>query len=192
MVRIKLNKSFFYLFLVWNIFLAIIPYAITMYLETIKLNRLKLGFWFCIWLLFLPNAPYIITDLLHIKVSHSNMLWLDILVILSFASTGLLLFYLTLEDMKTIIRKQLTKILVNNLMTIIIFLSAFGIYLGRYLRYNSWEIISHPQILIGDIINIIISPLQNSEAWLFTFGFGSFLAVGYWIFSILMNLKSRN
>jgi len=34
MVRIKLNKSFFYLFLVWNVFLAVIPYAITMYLNT--------------------------------------------------------------------------------------------------------------------------------------------------------------
>ena len=86
MVRMKLNKSFFYLFLIWNVFLAIIPYAITMYLTSKpKISKLKLGFWFLIWLAFLPNAPYIITDLIHIRSGNNNLIWLDILVVLSFA-----------------------------------------------------------------------------------------------------------
>ncbi len=68
MIRMKLTHSFFYLFLVWNLFLAVIPFAITSYLVSLpKLNKLSSALWFGLWLLFLPNSPYIITDLLHLK-----------------------------------------------------------------------------------------------------------------------------
>jgi len=134
--RIKLNKSFSFLFLIWNLILAIIPYIITMYLSTSKLNKIKLGFWFCIWLLFLPNSPYIITDLLHIRIIESSFLWLDILMILSFALTGVFLFFLSLNQMKQLLTIYFKKMPVKILIGSIIFLSAFGVYLGRYLRYN--------------------------------------------------------
>ncbi|WP_188373897.1 DUF1361 domain-containing protein [Winogradskyella haliclonae] len=189
-LRVKLNKSFFYLFLVWNIILAIVPYAITMYLSSRKLNKLKFGFWFCIWLLFLPNSPYIITDLLHLRISNSQMLWLDILVILSFAATGLLLFFLSLNDMKLLLSYHFKKLHVKYLITGIIFLSAFGVYLGRFLRYNSWEILSQPQQLISDIIDMVVYPRANQEVWLFTFGFGMFIFVGYWMFKKIYSLPS--
>ncbi|SHG50134.1 DUF1361 domain-containing protein [Winogradskyella jejuensis] len=189
-LRVKLNKSFFYLFLVWNIVLAIVPYAITMYLSSVKLNRLKLILWFCVWVLFLPNAPYIITDLLHLRVSNSYMLWLDILVILSFAGTGLLLFFLSLNDMRLLLNLHFKKLQTKYLMTVIVFLCAFGVYLGRYLRYNSWEILSKPQRLFSDILEMITNPFNNSEAWLFTFGFGIFLYVGFRIFRKLYSFPS--
>lgn len=182
MVRIKLNKSFFYLFLVWNVFLAIIPYTITMYLNTkSNLSKLKLSFWFLVWLAFLPNAPYIVTDLIHIRVGNDHLLWLDVLVVLSFALSGLLLFYLSLLDMQRLIKTQFKKIPTETIMLIIIFLCGFGVYLGRFLRYNSWEIISNPQVLISDVFEILFSPFQNITAWLFTLGFGGFLVVGYWM-----------
>jgi uncharacterized membrane protein len=183
MVRVKLNKSFFYLFLIWNVFLAIIPYALTMYLNTKEnLSRLQLGFWFLIWLAFLPNAPYIVTDLIHIRIGSASLLWLDILVVLSFALSGLLLFYLSILDFQKLMRKKNKKLPAEAYTIGILFLCGFGVYLGRFLRYNSWEIISDPKILMSDILNIIISPLQNADAWLFTLGFGSFLVVGYWMF----------
>lgn len=182
MIRIKLNKSFFYLFLVWNVFLAIIPYTITMYLNTkSNLSKLKLSFWFLAWLAFLPNAPYIITDLIHIRVGNDNWLWLDIIVVLSFALSGLLLFFLSLLDMQNLMTSQFKKIPIETISLIIIFLCGFGVYLGRFLRYNSWEIVSNPQVLISDIFEIITSPFQNITAWLFTLGFGGFLVVGYWM-----------
>jgi uncharacterized membrane protein len=192
MVRVKLNKSFFYLFLIWNVFLAIIPYVITMYLNTKpNLSKLKLGFWFIIWLAFLPNAPYIVTDLIHIRVGNDNMLWLDVLVVLSFALSGLFLFYLSIRDMEILIASKFNRISTTAITLIILFLCGFGVYLGRFLRYNSWEIISNPQILIEDVFNILISPFQNSEAWLFTLGFGAFLVVGYWIFNNLKHISSH-
>ncbi|WP_296314173.1 DUF1361 domain-containing protein [Winogradskyella sp. UBA3174] len=188
MVRMKLNKSFFFLFLVWNVFLAIIPYSITMYLSTKpNLSKFKLGLWFIAWLAFLPNAPYIITDLIHIRLGNDSFLWLDVLVVLSFALSGLLLFYLSIIDMQHLISKSFKRISIGTVTTIILFLCGFGVYLGRFLRYNSWEIVSGPQHLISDIISIIISPFQNLEAWLFTLGFGLFLVVGFWMFKNLFS-----
>lgn len=188
MIRIKLNKSFFYLFLVWNVFLAIIPYAITMYLNTkANLNRYVLVFWFLIWLAFLPNAPYIVTDLIHLSVNNGELLWLDIVVVLSFALTGLLVFYLSILDMQKLLITTFRAIPINTLTISVLFLCGFGVYLGRFLRYNSWEIISNPKILISDVLEILITPFQHSNAWLFTIGFGGFLTVGYWVFKKLIN-----
>ncbi|WP_282134364.1 DUF1361 domain-containing protein [Seonamhaeicola maritimus] len=183
MIRMKLTHSFFYLFLVWNVFLAVIPFAITTYLVSLpKLNKLKLIIWFSVWLLFLPNAPYIITDLLHLKISNSHLLWLDILVISSFALAGLMLFYLSMVDMKTILQERMKSKYIDPLIIFILFLCGFGVYLGRYLRFNSWEIVQDPISLFTDILEIILQPSQYYEAWLFTLLFGAFLAIGYWVF----------
>ncbi len=183
-IRIKLTHSFLYLFLVWNLFLAVIPFAISTYLlSTPKLNKFVCCLWLCVWLLFLPNAPYIVTDLLHLNQRGLHLLWLDVLVISAFAFNGIILFYLSLIDVKHILKKHLKPKTVNIFIFSILFLSGFGVYLGRFLRYNSWEIVQNPLELIGDILNIIISPSQHLEAWLFTFLFGMFLTVGYFCFN---------
>lgn len=188
LIRMKLTHSFFYLFLVWNLFLAVIPFAITTYLISLpKLNKFWFVFWFGVWLLFLPNAPYILTDLLHLKISNTPFLWLDILVVLSFAFNGLVLFFMSLKDMKSLLEALMSKTKTNYIITTTLFLSGFGVFLGRFLRYNSWEIISNPKYLFTDILNIVVMPFANSEAWLFTMLFGSFLTIGFWMFNNLKN-----
>jgi uncharacterized membrane protein len=193
MIRMKLTHSLFYLFLVWNLFLAVIPFAISSYLLSApKLGKLALLFGFGVWLLFLPNAPYIVTDLLHLKISSTHLLWLDILVIGSFALNGLILFYSSVLDMKSILKTRITDKYLNPFIICIFFLCGFGVYLGRFLRYNSWEIIQNPISLFTDIIDIIIYPNQHMEAWLFTLLFGAFLYVGYWIFKQLHPTHPHN
>lgn len=188
MIRMKLTHCFFYLFLVWNLFLAVIPFAITTYLVSIpKLNKIALVFWFCVWLLFLPNAPYMVTDLLHLKISNTHLLWLDILVVMSFALNGLLVFYLSLVDMNAILNTIIKSSKTKYLTVFILYLSGFGVYLGRFLRYNSWEIIQNPLSLFNDIVNIIFYPNQHMEAWLFTLLFGTFISVGFWMFKTISN-----
>lgn len=192
MIRMKLNQSFFFLFLIWNLFLAVIPFAITTYLLSIpKHNKYSLFLWFGVWLLFLPNAPYIITDLLHLKKGSNHLLWLDILVVTSFAFNGLMLFFFSLLDMKEILGSYLNKKFLNLIYITILFLSGFGVYLGRFLRYNSWEIIQNPVRLLNDISTIILHPTLHFEAWLFTFLFGSFLIMGFWIFKHLQVNTSK-
>ena len=187
MVRIKLTHSFFLIFLVWNLFLAIIPYTITTYL--LSISELKKGIIilsFIIWLLFLPNAPYIVTDLLHIKYGGS-ILWLDALIITSFACNGLIVFFLSLNDMQKLLTRFIKPKIASLLITIIIGLSGFGIYLVRFLRYNSWEIINNTSNLFKDIIEILIYPKQYYEAWLFTLSFTVFLYVSYYLFKLINN-----
>lgn len=180
LARIKLNKSIFYLFLIWNVFLALTPYFITIYLSSKQqILRLKLLIIGSVWLLFLLNAPYIITDFIHLKVSNNYLWWIDILVLLSFSLTGLYLFYTSLSQMEIIIKAHFKTISIKIFRITLFFLCGFGVYLGRFLRFNSWEVLSQPQNIVLEIINITTHPFQNHEAWLFTLGFGLFLWVGY-------------
>ncbi|MFD2915844.1 DUF1361 domain-containing protein [Psychroserpens luteus] len=188
MIRMKIHQSFYLLFLIWNLFLAIIPFAITTGLTSSKkVNKLVLFFFFGIWLLFLPNAPYLVTDLMHLTRTDQSFLWLDILVIMSFAFNGLILFFLSLSDMEKLLKQHLNSKLLTPLMFSIFGLTAFGIYLGRFLRHNSWEIINNPLNIFRDIFNIVFQP--NIEAWIFTLTFGSFLAVSYWMLKAFSNSK---
>ena len=190
-IRIKVTHSFTYIFLAWNLFLALVPYAITTYLiKRSTIHKFSVGIWLVIWLFFLPNAPYIITDFIHISHSEGALIWLDILLITSFAYNGLILYFLSIKDFQKIIRNYLSKIKTNYLINLIFLLTGFGIYLGRFLRYNSWDIISNPFILINDIITLILEPQQHLHVWLFTFSFSCFLAVSYWIFDAFIKKKT--
>lgn len=189
MLRVKLNQTFFLLFLVWNVFLALIPYVITMYLDTSKDNKLKLLFWFIIWLLFLPNAPYLITDLKHLRLANENFFWLDVLVLFSFAITGLTLFFMTMIAMEKLLAKTFTRFPKKLFEFAVCLLTAFGIYLGRILRYNSWEILSNPFQLLTDCFSIIFNPVQHKEAWGFTLIFSMFLWVGYMLSYVRLYYK---
>ena len=138
MIRMKITHSLFYLFLVWNLFLAAIPFAISSYLVCLpKPSKLISLTWFGVWLLFLPNAPYMITDLLHISISETKYIWLDILVVKSFALCGVLLFYLSILDMGKVFAIYFKKAVLDFCLVLIVFLSSFGVYLGRFLRHNS-------------------------------------------------------
>jgi len=184
MIRMAAISTIFYAFLVWNLFLAAIPYAITTYLVCVsKLSKLNLAFWFCIWLLFLPNAPYIVTDLMHLQWDRQGYLWLDVLVVTSFAWNGLILCFLSLLDMHDLLNQHLSQQKAFASIIIVLFLCGFGIYLGRFLRWNSWDIIQHPDLLLKDILVRCIYPMKHLKTWGVTLGFGAFLSLGFWMFT---------
>ena len=187
-IRISITKTWYYLFLVWNIFLAIIPYLITMYLlDKKKLNKIGFGLVFLIWLAFLPNAPYIITDLYHLSRSTVQNIWIDTLVISTFAITGMFVFYFSLFQMKNLLLVYFNRKTAHAIIIITIFLSAFGVYIGRFFRYNSWEILSKPFQIFKAIFHMITQPIINQEVWLFTFSLSLFLWLGYFVFNKLKN-----
>ena len=107
---------------------------------------------------------------------------------MSFAFNGLILFFLSLLDMEQLLKPFVKPKLLFVLMIAIFGLTAFGIYLGRFLRYNSWEIINNPLALFSDIFALIFQP--NVEAWVFTLTFGSFLAISYWMLKAFSNSKN--
>lgn len=181
-VRILTTETFLYIFLVWNLCLAIIPFIISTFLVSrTKTNRISFIIWFGLWLLFLPNAPYILTDLMHLRWHNNGSLWLDVLVVTSFAWNGLILCLLSLLDMHDLIERRLSKQKAFMVIIGVLFLCGFGIYLGRFLRWNSWDIIQHPDLLLKDILLRCIYPMQHLKTWGVTLGFGGFLSLGFWM-----------
>ncbi len=179
MVRITKTSSFFYLFLVWNLFLACIPYVITILLAHFDSKGLLFWFGFFVWLVFLPNAPYILTDIQHIRLSTLQSVWFDVLLILSFAFNGMVIGFASLQIMQKLLRERLSKQTTNMITYIILLLCGFGIYLGRVLRWNSWDIIQNPTGILSDILKRILFPIQHINTWTFTVGFGGFLIITY-------------
>lgn len=189
MIRLKVTHSFFYLFLVWNLFLAIIPFSISAYLkEKNNLSKAALIIWSLIWLLFIPNAPYMVTDLVHLRLSPLSIICFDILMILLFALTGLFSFYVSVSDMKILVENHLNISIPKYIQIALLFLVSFGVYLGRFLRFNSWDLIKNPLLLSHDIMVIVLSPIQNMGAWIFTFSFGIVLWLGHQLFQKYLRL----
>jgi len=187
-IRLKIHQSFFLLFLVWNIFLAIIPFAITLHLKFHKSeNKFTFFLWFFLWLLFLPNAPYIVTDFVHLKHNTGYYKWLDFLLILSFAINGLIMFCISLQDMKQLLKTYIKWSIYRTFDVLICLLSAFGIYIGRFLRFNSWDIIQDPIQLINEIMTLILKPVSSWKVWLFILVFGIFLIIIFNIYTWYIN-----
>jgi uncharacterized membrane protein len=112
-------------------------------------------------------------------------IWFDLVLILSFAWTGLLFGFLSLYDIEKILRKYFSKPWVTFFSVGLIFLGSFGIYLGRYLRWNSWDMITEPYRILYDIKESITNPIANKRAWGMTFSMGMFLNIVYWSFRLI-------
>ncbi len=188
LVRAKITNSVYLFFLIWNLFLAIVPYAITSHLLTLdiqKFGKLKALVIITIWLAFVPNAFYIITDLVHLAKSDGSIFWLDLIILSSYALIGFAFGILSLLDFEKIAQQFTSVKNVNFLIPIICFLCGIGIYIGRILRYNSWDIISNPIDLGVDLFQMAIS----LKSILFSIHFGVFI---YFSFLIKKNLTINN
>ena len=170
------TQTFF--FLNWNLFLAWIPYLVALsipYLYKISNSKMVVFAALSCWLLFFPNAPYILTDLLHLKKRIGIPLWYDMMLFLSFAWTGLMLGYLSLLEVQIFLRNFFSKWIVYSFSIMALLLCGFGIYLGRFLRWNSWDIITHPFSLFADIFNLLANPHTLGSAVVISV----FLLLGY-------------
>lgn len=182
-----------FLFLNWNLFLAFIPWGLTtltVIKPKIRQSKITIYILLFTWLLFFPNAPYILTDLFHLRLQISSMpIWFDLVLILSFAWTGLLFGLLSLWDIEEILQQSMKKTYVTILSTGLLFLGSFGIYIGRYLRWNSWDIIAEPFKLAYDIGDRLINPFDHPRTWGMTILMGLFLNILYWCFQLIRKRK---
>jgi uncharacterized membrane protein len=188
-LRMARNLSFNYLFLVWNLVLATLPLVFSSTLTYVQdengafSGRFLTRSWkLCsawLWLLFFPNAPYIVTDLVHLKDIHGKALWLDLLMVSSCALTGLALGYASLAQMHGLFERANRPRMAWGFLAATFFLSGFGIYLGRFQRWSSVDILRRPVSLLPDIADRFINPLHRPRTWGVTIGFSIFLALGY-------------
>ncbi|MEC5148148.1 DUF1361 domain-containing protein [Chitinophaga sp. 212800010-3] len=167
--------------LIWNLFLAYVPFAITRWMEKhpnqIE-NRYNWYACFICWLLFIPNAPYILTDLFHL-FDGGVPLWFDLFVIFSFAWNGMMLGYISIRSMENMWSTRYSRWPAWMFTFPVMFLCGMGVYIGRYLRYNSWDVVKDPLTLLGDMRDIVLHPWENRHAWAFTICMGVFLSLMY-------------
>lgn len=183
-----------FIFLNWNLFLAFIPWALSSLLiikENIQKYKIAIGIILIFWLLFFPNAPYILTDLLHLRRLRNMPVWYDLLLILSFAWTGLFFGFLSLLDIEKILSKKIKPFYVKIITSILLFIGSFGVYIGRYLRWNSWDIITRPLHLIYDIGERVINPFDHQTTWGLTIFMGIFLNMVYWSLHLIRKRDAR-
>ncbi len=146
--------------LVWNLFLAWIPFVLALALYdgarrgSTGTPLVALG---GTWLLFLPNAPYILTDFKHLSPSPVVPLWVDVVVFAAPAWTGMLLGFLSLYLVQSVLRQHVGPRVTWAAAVAVLGLASFGIYLGRVLRWNSWDVIANPRIL-SDLGSVVGDP----------------------------------
>jgi uncharacterized membrane protein len=184
--RVFYTKSFEFLFLNWNLFLAFIPWFISSIIILRKLQdkKILLVIMALSWVIFFPNSPYILTDLFHLGMSSKAPLWFDLTLILSFAWAGLLFGFVSLMDLEKILENYIGRSKTTFCTIAFLFLSGFGIYVGRYLRWNSWDVVASPFALSHDILSKIYHPIYNSRAWGLTLFVGLLLNLIYFSFKL--------
>lgn len=173
-------------FLVWNLFLAWLPVFFALVTCTLLTNgqRTKwrrLGAIICgvAWLLFLPNAPYLVTDLGHWRPRGSAPLWFDGLLLVHFAWLGLALGFAALRPMHQLVRRTWGRAAGWAFALATLGLASFGIYLGRFQRWNSWDVLIDPSGLFGEILERVLDPTAHPRTWGFTLMFAQFLIIAY-------------
>lgn len=177
-------------FLLWNLFLAAVPVGAAWLSRrlatTASGSRLALaGLVACTlaWLGFLPNAPYIATDLMHLRNSRPAFLWLDTLVLGTAALAGMLAGLLSLRWMHEVVLARVRVAWLGWAFVVAVSLvAAFGVYLGRFQRWNTWDILTRPGELLADAW----STLGEVKVFAFVGLFGLGLAIGYGVLTLLV------
>jgi uncharacterized membrane protein len=178
--RWHLTDRRIFFFFWWNLWLAMVPW----------LSSEAMGRGSNIWrllllgglsVLFLPNAPYMITDLFHLRARAEFPLWYDTMLVFWFALIGIVLFYLTVFNIRAAIQHWMATWLVEAGIGLLCLLNGFGIYLGRYLRFNSWDLWSNPDNLAEEILERLINPSASTRTVGVTLLYGLSMWVGYWM-----------
>ena len=182
-----------YGFLVWNLFLAWLPLVFALLACEKYQNGSGRNWRFLAlagaWLLFFPNAPYIFTDLIHLTTHFYGHFWVDMVLILICALTGLVLGFVSLYLMQSVVARMFGRLASWLFIAGVAGVSSFGIYLGRFLRFNSWDILFKPMELYHGIGNWTAAPLATSSPRAFLVLFSTFLFLAYVMLYALTHLR---
>lgn len=191
--RVFYSRTWNYSNLPWNLFLAWVPYGFSLLCAAAVALSPRYG-WLVVfllgpaWLLFFPNAPYLVTDFYHLEARPPVPLWYDIGLITSYAFTGCFLGLASLRTMHELTDKLFVRLNVWGRILSWIFvafalgLSGLGIYLGRFGRFNSWDLLSHPVSILREIAQPLMNPSNNLQFVGFVLLFTALMFVFYLMF----------
>jgi uncharacterized membrane protein len=166
-------------YLIWNLFLAWVPMALT-YAIVVHTRTRHWSSWGGIglmlaWLLFLPNSFYMVSDYIHLEDMARSSVLFDALTFTCFVLNGLLLGYASLYIIQLLLRSRISRIQNQSFAAVMLLLCSFAIYLGRDLRWNSWDVLTNPAGILFDVSERVIDPLEHPEAFTTSLMFFIFL-----------------
>ena len=174
------------IFLIWNLFLAWLPLGIAYLVGDMwrqrYIGRRGVIVGVGIWLLFFPNAPYLITDLIHLKAAPDHLIWYDALMSFSFALSGLLTGLYSLLKVHRLVEKIWNSLIAWFTVSGSLVLSSYGVYLGRFGRWNSWDIVTHPFSLVRYSVSNLHDPLAIKLTVAFSFAM-LVIYSAFWLFT---------
>lgn len=197
LIRMVFSGEMTHLYLFWNLFLAWIPFMLSHLMvknyNPLRQHPLLLVIVAVTWLLFLPNAPYVITDLKHLQYVPKVPLWFDLVLLSSFAVNGLYLGMYSLSHIQGVIKSLYGPKMTWFVIGMILYLSSLGIYLGRILRWNSWDVVTNPHTLARDVIIRMLNPIEHYRMHLFVFAVAvaSYLSYRAFYYSFFERKKSH-
>jgi uncharacterized membrane protein len=179
-VREHHSGSDFYRFLVWNLVLAWVPLVLALAAYACAKRGVSVGTaaFGILWLLFFPNAPYLLTDFIHLQETPTTPLWYDALMLASFAWTGLLLGYASLYLMQMIWDRAVGALSWLGVVAVLA-LASFGVYVGRFLRFNSWDALVRPLRLTKVIHTNLENPFEHPRLFASLVALTVALTIGY-------------
>jgi uncharacterized membrane protein len=165
--------------LIWNLFLAWIPFILAYFAHAISWRKIALYIVIPViaflWLIFFPNAPYMLTDLQDLARAGGvgAPLWYDVIIVVWCSWTGTLLGIISLYLMQDIIFRTINRWVGWVFVFVISAASSFGMYIGRFVRLNSWDILQNPSETAMEILGLVIDPSMRLAAFtvLYTFFF---------------------
>jgi len=193
LTRVGLTGRAALLFLGWNLILAWVPLVVSVVIAArhapgrapTRLGTFGLG---AVWLAFFPNAPYLVTDLIHLR-AHGVVLHLyDAMMVFAFAMTGLCIAFLSLWLIHRLVERRAGTTAGWVFVAAIAGLSGFGVFLGRFPRWNSWDIVTRPGELFATLALHAQDPLSHPRAIGMTLMMGTLFAIAYLMLYALTSL----
>lgn len=178
--------------LIWNLFLAWIPFILAYVAHAISWRRIWLyliiPFVAFLWLIFFPNAPYILTDFQHLAGTWRDVpVWYDVMLLIWFSFTGVLLGMVSLFLMQEVMRREFGRWAGWGFVALVTALSSAGVYVGRFLRWNSWDIFRNPAGMAQYTVQSVQDPSLRSIGFISLFGaFFLFLYITLYTFGHLL------
>lgn len=195
--RIVRSDSLRYSFLVWNLLLAWVPLGLAWWLVRFLRTHSWLS-WQAIgltalWFIFLPNSFYLVSDFVHLRATYEVNILYDVVLLTSFAFNGLVLGFMGLYAVHRELLKRFVPYAAHTIVGFILLICSFAIYLGRYLRWNTWDILASPAGILFDISDRVINPSTHLRTFTTTATFFILLSSMYmvmWSFvAVLKRLK---
>lgn len=190
-LRCLLGWQIAHLYLLWNLFLAWVPLGFALLARRCGHSRWRAALCGLGWLLFFPNAPYLMTDLVHLRPRPPVPLWADILLLQLFIWLGLLLGFVSLVEMQRLVKRLLGGRPSWWFVPLTLALAGFGVYLGRFGRWNSWDVLTSPLQLGRQIAARLAEPTAHPRTFGFTLLCFAVLLTAYGILYALMRMGAE-